>query len=692
MQFLSPLFWIAGLAIAVPIFLHLTRRQSKNSIPFSSLMFLSKIPLQERRRRRLKHLLLLALRCLGVILLVAAFARPVVKSQWLNQSNPVSSRSTVILIDRSMSMSRAGVWEGALEAARKRISEMRDTDEAVIVQFGENAEVLNPWLSGPARLSQVLQEQVTPSYEGTSYVEGLRIALEQLRLASHIRREIYLITDLQQSGMGESLGWRLPAGVTLEIENVGAQEANLYIESVRLERDVFEENYPNPVVVRLASSPRRAAQGEVQLYLADQLIDRRSFTLDENGVGTVTFKSFQVPEGVSRGRLVLEGEDSFGTDNAYYFVLERRPPRQIALLSGSSDSSSLYFEQAMRAGSNRPFTVVDIAASAIPELQPSTTPVLILNDVARPPDSEAVFAYLEEGGGLIIALANRVSPDPYNNRWSEIMPARLIERRYVRTGNQSFTSIVGGNWQHPIFSIFQPTGKNSLAEAQFYGYWQLEPDTESEILARFTQGSPLLVEKPVHQGKVLLFASSLDRVWNDFPLRSGFVPFWYQAVKYISQWENRPSFYQVSQAVSVRSLVTDDTQPGKETWNVLDPQGRRTVGLEEKRPDFLRLSLPGFYEIRANKKTDWIAANPSPQESDFKTVALEELQAAFGPAGRSAATQESAAQAPGGEEIQEQPMWWLMLLLAVSVLTVEAILANRAASSVRPAATTGGGH
>ncbi|MCH8820394.1 MAG: BatA domain-containing protein, partial [Acidobacteria bacterium] len=95
MTFLAPLFLLATIAIAVPIYLHLVERERTKRIPFASLMFVREIPIKELRKRRLTHLLLLFLRCLGLILLVMAFGRPVIPSLWLNRVNPLAATSVV---------------------------------------------------------------------------------------------------------------------------------------------------------------------------------------------------------------------------------------------------------------------------------------------------------------------------------------------------------------------------------------------------------------------------------------------------------------------------------------------------------------------------------------------------------------------------------------------------------------------
>ena len=83
MSFLAPLFFAGLLGLAVPILVHLTHKERKDVVVFPSLMFLSRIPYQAVRRQRIRNWLLFALRCLALIFLAFAFARPFLNRQAL---------------------------------------------------------------------------------------------------------------------------------------------------------------------------------------------------------------------------------------------------------------------------------------------------------------------------------------------------------------------------------------------------------------------------------------------------------------------------------------------------------------------------------------------------------------------------------------------------------------------------------
>src|SRR5437764_7957625 len=109
MNFLAPAF-LAGLAaIAVPVIIHLIHRERRVVVEFPSLMFLQRIPYRSVRRQKIRHLLLLILRCLAIALLVAAFARPFFDRRH-SIAGATGAREVVVLLDRSASMGYGRRW------------------------------------------------------------------------------------------------------------------------------------------------------------------------------------------------------------------------------------------------------------------------------------------------------------------------------------------------------------------------------------------------------------------------------------------------------------------------------------------------------------------------------------------------------------------------------------------------------
>src|SRR5215470_13925420 len=121
MSFLNPFFFIGSLALAVPIIIHLVRREKSEIVPFSSLMFLLKVPKRSIRQQILKNLLLMALRVLLLALLVGAFARPYLTQTAKPNAPTGSEKLAVMLLDTSYSMRYGNNFDKLKTEAVKRI-------------------------------------------------------------------------------------------------------------------------------------------------------------------------------------------------------------------------------------------------------------------------------------------------------------------------------------------------------------------------------------------------------------------------------------------------------------------------------------------------------------------------------------------------------------------------------------------
>ncbi len=677
MEFLNPLFWLGAAALSIPILLHLVQREKKQRIPFASLMLMPRLPVKQMRRRQIKHLLLLALRCLGILLIVIAFARPLVTGAWFARFSPLASRSVLILIDNSFSMSRPGVWDRAMEAARSKIAGLGDGDEGMLVQYGEAAEVLTPWEDSRETLLQALQGRVKTSYAATSYLEALRLAVGQFEGERHPRKEILWITDLQAGGLTSSKGWKVPSEISVEIVDAGEITSNLYIDEVRLEGQVYSKQYPNPILVRVAQSPPGKGSGEVHLWVGDQVVSRQTFELGEQGSAQVTLAPFELLEGATRGRIVLDADDALAEDNTFHFVIERRRPSRVWIVSDRSQQSAFFLQKALSAGSNLPFEV-GVTRSLPADLSPDQVSLVILDDVSRPPAAAALKGFVEAGGGLAVNLGRQLRPQSWDG-FETLLPAAFGERQYARSRSKSFTSITEVRWDHPIFSVFQDSHRAALAGAQFYSFWGMEPRPEAAVLARFDEGHPALVEWTRGKGRVLMLAAAADPVWTDFQLRSTFLPFWDRLLEYSSGWQARPPSLRVNQVFAAPE--TESGQSG--SWDLIDPRGQRVLGIEGSGGEPLLLKLPGIYEVRSNRRTDFVAANLQRQESDLSRVRAEDLLALFVP--EESQTSEGENEIAAARTEQRQSLWWLFLLAGAAVLALESWVASRPKYSGRTA-------
>src|ERR1041385_6843318 len=137
MAFLNPVFLLGAIIAGLPVLVHLVRRTRAPKIQFPSLMFLRKIEQKTIRRRKLRNLLLLLMRCAALLLLAFAFSRP-----FFTGSSTVSATgdhtSTVILVDGSYRMRYGDVFNRARQSAQNMINDAASDEQLAVVLFSRN--------------------------------------------------------------------------------------------------------------------------------------------------------------------------------------------------------------------------------------------------------------------------------------------------------------------------------------------------------------------------------------------------------------------------------------------------------------------------------------------------------------------------------------------------------------------------
>src|SRR5688500_14000795 len=136
MSFLYPAFLIGAVAIAIPIALHLLRRDVAPEVPFTAVRLLRRSPMEQTRRRRIRDLLLLAVRVAALLLLAAAFA-------WPYYTAAAASGLSIVAIDRSYSMAAPGRFDLALAEARQA-TDATGMDRVAVIAFDDRATVIAP--------------------------------------------------------------------------------------------------------------------------------------------------------------------------------------------------------------------------------------------------------------------------------------------------------------------------------------------------------------------------------------------------------------------------------------------------------------------------------------------------------------------------------------------------------------------
>ena len=265
MTFTDPaVLWALPLG-AVPLLLHLFSRRRARKVEFSDLTLLRRVQAQALPRARLRQWLLAAARSAVVLLLIAAYAGPVLEPRAGGGPGPAAPEGQapgrgdgvdlVLLLDRSYSMGAVSQgrtrWAAAREAADGLLRSLRPSDRVACAAFDERVEGAGlDWMS--PRACQELIDHSPPDSRGTDYSAALRAAYALLQ---HSRRDraVLLLSDGAAHGLRGALPPAEP-GVGLYCLSWPPSPFNATVLSVRPERERSSSDQPALRVVLWASA------------------------------------------------------------------------------------------------------------------------------------------------------------------------------------------------------------------------------------------------------------------------------------------------------------------------------------------------------------------------------------------------------------------------------------------------------
>ena len=685
MSFLTPLFLLGLAGLAVPVIIHLIQKERKNVVRFPSLMFLQRIPYQSIQRRRIRNWPLLLLRLTALALIVAAFARPFLRRPALAAAAAGGAREVVVLIDKSYSMGYGDRWARATAAARDAIGRVGPADRASVVFFASGAEVALRSTPDRSRLNAAVSTG-KPGAGATRYGPALKLAGSIASESALPHRDVILISDFQRAGWQGAEGVRLPDGVALTPVVVGdADTANLSVTPVSLQRATFSEQDRVTITGGVTNHGSKPVSNlEITLEIDGHAVQTEHVSVEANSSASIAFAPFTPAARNTRGTVRI-GADKLPLDNAFNFTVSPKEPLRIIIgeRPGAPREASLYLSRALALGETPPFDIATKSIDTISTEDLQRASVVILNDApVAQLTADRLGAFVARGGGLLIALGNRATW-PATSGASDILPA-APGQPMDRTSGQA-ARLGALEYGNPIFEPFRAPRSGDFSGARFYTYRAVTPAQGAQIIARFDDGAPALVERRVGNGRVLVWTSTLDLQGNDLPLKSVFLPFVHRMVTTLASYSERPSWLTVG---DVLDAARPAPVPGATRLItprvVLTPSGER-VTLDGEGPDVLELSEQGFYEVRAQGRDAappmTVASNIDLGESDLTPMDPQEVAA--GVLGRvgGAARSGTNVTATDPEQERNQRIWWYLLCAGVVILGLETLVGNRISRS-----------
>jgi len=579
-DFINPMM-LAGLAgITLPVLAHLLSKKKYDVVQWGAMQFLE-LGKNARRRVRLEELLLLLFRMALIAMIALALSRPWVSGSLFSRLSASRSRDLVLVLDGSYSMG----WEArsstphavAIQRAGQFLNELRPGDTVGLLDARDHVRpAIRPLTHDLPRVRDALDIMPAPS-GSTHLANAIAQAVQMLGQGSNLSREVLVLTD------GQNLGWQSddralwtrlddlldqPAiRPRVWIMNVSrpdsAPRINFSIDPLKLSRELTVRNFPVRVKSKIRySGGQTSATRRVYFEVNGQRLADKTLTLNvqPDGEATVEFQHRFPSAGSHRIRVGLD-EDNLPGDNSAVGVITVADAIPILIVDGDPQAdrsrSETFFATIAFSADDNPTPWVNTTVVPWTNLRPDMIrdqAAVILANVPRlsAEQSAALDEFVRSGGGLLLALGDKIDPASYNAELYDdrhgLLPARLTN--VSSAAENSVVRIRNSSLELPWLTRFRGEYDGGFTEARFDRWWQLEtaiaPEADDHnssppeqlaatmIAARLESNAPVLVTRSHGRGSVMLWTSTLDADWNTLPTRQDYVAFLHEIVFHLA--------------------------------------------------------------------------------------------------------------------------------------------------------------
>lgn len=675
MSLLAPVFLAGLLAVVLPWWLHRLSRDNPPLQDFGSSMFLEARETTSSKQAQLRYKKLFYLRLLLLALLALLFAEPALKAGKLMGG---SNQRQILIVDTSLSQQLGNRWARTIDLVNQQLDSASASDEILLVAANHQFQQLegdNSVASAKGQLSQL-----TPSSTRLDYGQ-ITAAIASLVEQSTLPVAVHVFTDVQATAMPARFSDLAVDGVdSLTIHpTTSANEANL---SINGQLDYSADNAADVTVI-VGNYSDLATEVTVELRADDMLLDQTRLTVGGNSNTAHRFTGVDTSsaDGAIEARVNTDiaDHDQLAEDNTWLIALPDSARTEVSLLK-SSTLANRYAAAAIDSDpryATRQLESENLSASAAGGL-------LIVADASALSDRSTakLKQYLSDGGNALIV----VGADPHSMQMRSLLNVSSAVTGQLSTG-QSATDSSGNVFSpqnigrvddtHPLTATTS-TNWRSLSVLRTL---PLATDDSDRTLVALADGSPLLIERSIGEGRVLLLASALKSSWNNLAVNPLFVAFIVEAIEHLSGFDSENMDRSVGETITLppgAQLLNPDGQPVRDLSDV-NSKGR--VFLDER----------GVYALRSATGTQVFAVNTHSLESDTRALDMETVvqwqangnSAAFSSEQAGEVTNESATNVGASSTAlldnkqQLKSLWpWLLAMLLVLAM-IETLYSHR---------------
>lgn len=669
MQFLYPIFLIAGLTLLIPILIHLFNLRRYKTVLFPHTRFLKNLQLHSRKQSQVRYKWLLAARLLFLLFLILAFAQP-----FLAQKNNAGQKSNLsaIYIDNSQSMSLRNGQRSLLDIAKENALHLIQANTGPFLILSNDKPYSYKALSRQQAIDAVNSVQLSSNSKNSTQVLTELQSIIQDDPSEMV--DLYYCSDFQQHHFSSSPDINLLRHIRfngVQIPQVKAQ--NIYIDTAFFESPVLQIGQSNRLIVRSKyygeDAPKETSV--LQLWVDGSVKSAATPVFNEKKEHYDTL-SFQINDAGWQKIVLTLNDAHIHFDDSFSIAARSTPDLSVLLINESQQN--VYIQAALRSYSG--FKVTEQGKNNLPN-DCSKYNLILLNGLGTFDDhlSNTLIKALQNGQNVCLFIEPNAPVSAINTglkRIADIQIQGLDTAAQSVATVQSESRLVKDMFEHIPENVQLPYTKN---------HYQIKAglSANQQSILSFRNGDPFFAVYSPYKGQLYFCAGPIDAQSGNFQSSYFFVPFLYQ----MASLAKGNSIFSIvggqKQAIYINQSTNGEQHLMHLIGNGIDaipPQRAEGMGVQVFVGAIAQ--KPGFYYLSSgNTDSTLVAVNMNRSESNLAVWVMDDLKKNW--SGKNISWQEADAEHPvlSAKQQYSFPLWKLCTILALLMLGIETYLLSK---------------
>ena len=661
MSLLAPWFLLGLAALFVPIVLHRFSHSEPEEHSFPSTRFLDATRPPVSRKRRLRYRTLFSLRSLFLLLLCLLFAGPYLLRE-LGASDAKALQ--VVALDQSLSMQTGDRWSKAISQASDLLEDLPESDRVQLLGFSHSVSRYTSE-NVPAQDAIDLMNSMQAGQSAADYGQVMQ-QIDRLARESSLPVNVAVITDTQRNSLPTQLNALFAPGIaSLKVIDVSEDAAVNYsiralaqvIDSVFVELDLTVSASVSQNTSASASgnasgnaSDSTSELGSVSRTLVishdGEELERRLVEIEPGKSVSLKIANLSLPERLPAVFTVeLEEQDALELDNSIDVVVQRNSSLVVGMIATGADARaadvfvSTAIETDRLARINR--------SSSVAQLPGDVRYLIGFHDLAA--------------GDVPIDLQNVVD--------------RGVSTLVIHSGELDASDEIATAQGVRVVDEAHPLGLGDIdwSGVRIFGVSPMSIREDENVLLATQNNEPLLVERQIGNGIMLLLNDNLTANASNFPLQPAFVVLMQALVRYFDASTSIPGEVDVGSRLFIPPNVQVQNSAGQNLVDIASATTGQEITFDEK----------GVYTLFDLQGERLLNVSFDPAESDLSRMATAEVNAWEQRHVLTEQTDASTVEIPervltAAASVNDSlPISRYLLPLLVLALILESLLANR---------------